>query len=261
MSKSPRTKKSLGQHFLKDKNMIERIVDSLQAGSNDRVIEIGPGDGALTELLIQRYQHFIAIEIDQRMVKHLNEKFPDLKIVEEDILKTDWKNLLDGSRPVHIIGNLPYYITSQILFSVLEQREFINSATFMMQKEVAERIVADPNNKQYGILSVQTQLMSSPVILFDVPPQVFSPPPKVESSVVTFNFDKGKLPCSDANLKTVVRMAFNQRRKKLSNALKRLNTDLPAEEFNFDLRAEAFEPEMYAKLTARLEQLGTFSSQ
>lgn len=259
MSKSPRTKKSLGQHFLKDRNMIERIVDSLDGGSNDRVIEIGPGDGALTELLVQRYKNFIAIEIDQRMVKHLRDKLPDLKIIEQDILKTDWKNLVDGNSPVHIIGNLPYYITSQILFAVLEERELLSSATFMMQKEVAERIVAAPNNKQYGILSVQTQLMSSPEILFNVPPQVFSPPPKIESSVVKFNFDKGKLPCSDANLKTVVRMAFNQRRKKLSNALKRLDTDLPADEFNFDLRAEAFEPEMYAKLTARLEQLGTFT--
>jgi len=260
MSYSPRTKKSLGQHFLKDQNMIMKIIESLEAGSNDRVIEIGPGDGALTEFLISEYEDFLAIEIDQRMVEHLKEKYPGLKIIEEDILKTDWKNLIDIDRPVHIIGNLPYYITSQILFAVLEQRHFLKTATFMMQKEVAERIVADPNNKQYGILSVQTQLMSSPEILFDVPPQVFYPPPKVESSVVKFVFDKGKLSCQDSHLKTVVRMAFNQRRKKLSNALKRLNTDLPSSEFDFSLRAEAFDPEMYAKLTARLEQLGTFSS-
>jgi 16S rRNA (adenine1518-N6/adenine1519-N6)-dimethyltransferase len=129
----------------------------------------------------------------------------------------------------------------------------------MMQKEVAERIVAEPRSKEYGILSVQTQLMSSPEILFDVPPDVFSPPPNVNSAVLKLTFDKPDLACSDKNLKTVVRMAFNQRRKKLSNALKRLDTELPEDEFDFNLRAEALKPDMYEKLTARLEQLGTFS--
>jgi 16S rRNA (adenine1518-N6/adenine1519-N6)-dimethyltransferase len=106
---------------------------------------------------------------------------------------------------------------------------------------------------------VQSQLMSTPEILFDVPPSVFSPPPNVYSSVVKFTFNKGDLACSDEHLKTVVRMAFNQRRKKLSNALKRLDADLPENEFDFSLRAEALEPKMYEKLTARFEQLGTFS--
>ena len=259
MSYTPRTKKSLGQHFLKDGNMISKIVNAVAANPEDRVVEIGPGAGAITGLLFEKFKDLVAIEIDQRMVRVLEEKYPDLQILEKDILKFDWQEITDINRPVHVVGNLPYYITSQILFAIMENRKNISSALLMMQKEVAERIVASPGSKEYGILSVQCQLMSSPAILFDVPPQVFSPPPDVDSSVVKFTFDKSDLKCSDDHLKKVVRMAFNQRRKKLSNALKRLDTDLPVEEFDFSLRAEALEPEMYEKLTARLEQLGTFS--
>ncbi|MEX0945361.1 MAG: 16S rRNA (adenine(1518)-N(6)/adenine(1519)-N(6))-dimethyltransferase RsmA [Balneolaceae bacterium] len=258
MSQHPRTKKSLGQHFLKDGNMIRKIVESIGAEPLDKVIEIGPGAGALTALLVKRFKNLTVVEIDQRMVQVLSEAYPELDIVEKDILKLDWQRLLDSEVPNHVIGNLPYYITSQILFAILENRRFIQSALLMMQKEVAERIVAESGNKIYGILSVQCQLMSSPKILFDVPPQVFSPPPSVDSSVVQFIFDKPLLSCSDDHLKTVVRMAFNQRRKKLSNALKRLTTDLPDDEFDFSLRAEAYTPEMYEKLTAHFEQLGIF---
>lgn len=259
MSTHPRTKKSLGQHFLKDTNMIQKIVDAIPAAPTDRIIEIGPGAGAITGPILNKYEDLIAIELDQRMVEHLSEQYPSLKIVNEDILKSDWASYMTSEKPVHVVGNLPYYITSQILFKVLEYREMVTSALLMMQKEVAERIVAEPRNKEYGILSVQTQLMSSPEILFDVPPGVFSPPPDVNSAVLKLTFDKPALDCSDTHLKTVVRMAFNQRRKKLSNALKRLNAELPVDEFDFNLRAEALPPEMYEKLTARLEQLGTFS--
>lgn len=258
MAQLPRTKKSLGQHFLKDGNMIRKIADSLKISPVDHLIEIGPGAGALTEQLYERYEHLTVIEIDQRMVELLRAKYPKLNIVNEDILKFDWNRILDNEKDHHVVGNLPYYITSQILFAILEQRQYLNSALLMMQKEVAERIVAEPGSKTYGILSVQCQLMSTPEILFDVPPQVFQPPPAVESSVVRFFFDKPPLRCSDKDLKKVVRMAFNQRRKKLSNALKRLGTDLPENEFDFSLRAEALTPQMYEKLTARLEQLGTF---
>lgn len=259
MGEHLRTKKSLGQHFLKDGNMIRKIVDSIDAQPYDKVIEIGPGAGALTDYLVKRFENVTVIEIDQRMVELLSTKYPGLDIVHNDILKYDWAEILDGDKPIHVIGNLPYYITSQILFSILEQRSQLSSALLMMQKEVADRIVADSGSKVYGILSVQCQLMSSPEILFDVPPTVFVPPPSVESSVVKFKFDKPELTCSDNNLKTVVRMAFNQRRKKLSNALKRLDAELPEKEFDFSLRAEALTPDMYEKLTARLEQLGTFS--
>lgn len=258
MTQRPRKKKSLGQHFLRDYHMIQKIADCLPAEPGERVVEIGPGGGALTEVLYKNYKNFTAIEIDPVMVNHLKESLPDLHVIKQDILKTDWGQLSDESEPIHVIGNLPYFITSQILFSLLESRKLLKTATLMMQKEVAERIVAEPRTKAYGILSVQTQLMSTPEILFDVPPQVFSPPPNVVSSVIQLHFDQPDLSCSDAHLKKVVRTAFNQRRKKLSNSLKPLETDLPDDEFNFDLRAEALEPAMYEKLTARLEQLGTF---
>ncbi len=258
MKTGPRRKKSLGQHFLRDTNMIHKIVSSIPAQPDDKVVEIGPGDGALTEYLSERFDDVSAVEIDPVMIDHLQKKLPDLHLIKQDILKTDWSVFAEKGRLLHVVGNLPYYITSQILFALLKDRSVLTSATLMMQKEVAERIVAEPGSKQYGILSVQTQLMSSPEILFDVPPAVFSPPPKVTSSIIRLTFDQPELECSDSNLKTVVRMAFNQRRKKLSNALKRLNAKLPAKEFNFDLRAEALEPAMYEKLTARLEQLDTF---
>ena len=258
MSRHPGTKKSLGQHFLRDGNMIRKIVDAIPAETEDKVIEIGPGSGALTEELVDRFSDLSVIEIDRRMVEYLGERFPGLDIIQEDVLKTDWNLLLNRNKSVHVVGNLPYYITSQILFGLLSSRKKISTALLMMQKEVAERIVAVPRTKQYGILSVQCQLMSTPEILFDVPPQVFSPPPNVDSSVILLKMDQPDLQCSDDHLKTVVRMAFNQRRKKLSNALKRLDAELPRDEFDFNLRAEALEPEMYEKLTARLEQLGTF---
>lgn len=258
MSNYPHTKKSLGQHFLTDGNIIRKIVDAIPADENDHVIEIGPGSGAVTEFLLKKFKNITAIELDQRMVEFLSEKYPELKIVHQDILQFDWSIYEDEERPVHVMGNLPYYITSQILFNLFEYRSVLSTATLMMQKEVAQRIVAKPRTKDYGILSVQSQLMSSPEILFDVSPHVFSPPPSVHSSVIQFTFDKADLACTDKHLKKVVRMAFNQRRKKLSNALKRLDAVLPEDEFNFNLRAEALEPPMYEKLTARLEQLGTF---
>ncbi|MDX1585686.1 MAG: 16S rRNA (adenine(1518)-N(6)/adenine(1519)-N(6))-dimethyltransferase RsmA [Balneolaceae bacterium] len=252
-----RPKKSLGQHFLRDDNIIRMIADSVQAPEGHRVIEIGPGTGALTAELVDRFDDVHAIELDQRAIKLLEEKFPDLHIHHTDVLDIDWEEFSVGKERTHVLGNLPYYITSQILFSLLESRKVLNDAILMMQKEVAERIVAGIRTKDYGILSVQTQLMATPEILFDVSRHCFSPPPNVESSVIKITFDKGKLECTDDHLKTVVRTAFNQRRKKLSNALKPLvdKTELP-DGFDFDKRAEAWEPRLYEKLTASLEKDG-----
>lgn len=259
MPKSFKTKKSLGQHILIDPNIIRKITDSIPAEKNDLVVEIGPGTGALTRELAERFHSLLLIEIDRRAVEVLQEKFPGIQVQNEDVLKTDWHKITSGYDRVHVVGNLPYFITSQILFSVMEARNILNSLTFMMQKEVAERIVACPHTKEYGILSVQLQLFSNPEILFDVSPHVFRPKPKVWSSVVQFTFNKKQPECSDENLKKIVRTAFNQRRKKLSNALKSLDVELPDGEFDFDKRAGAWTPQMYAKLTARLEQLGTIN--
>lgn len=254
---SIRPKKSLGQHFLTDQNIIEKIAESIPAVEGHRVIEIGPGTGALTEALLERFEDVHAVELDQRAIKILKEKFPSLPVHHRDVLDVDWEELSIGKSKTHVVGNLPYYITSQILFALLESREQLADALLMMQKEVAERLVSDIRTKDYGILSVQTQLMSTPEILFPVSRHCFKPPPNVESAVVKLTFDRKELTCTDAHLKTVVRTAFNQRRKKLSNALKPIidKDDLP-DGFNFDKRAEAWEPKLYEKLTARLEESG-----
>lgn len=254
---SIRPKKSLGQHFLTDDNIIEKIAEAIPVRQGERVIEIGAGAGALTEALIERYDDLLVVEVDQRAVEVLEHKFEDLDIRHENVLEVDWEMLSIGKNKTHVVGNLPYYITSQILFSLLANRHLLSDALLMMQKEVAERLVSDIRTKDYGILSVQTQLMCTPEILFPVSRHCFRPQPNVESAVVKLTFDKGDLNCSDKDLKTVVRTAFNQRRKKLSNALKSIvpKDQLP-EGFDFDKRAEAWPPSQYEKLTARLVEDG-----
>jgi 16S rRNA (adenine1518-N6/adenine1519-N6)-dimethyltransferase len=246
-------KKSLGQHFLTDYNIIAKILDSIKIEQGDRIIEIGSGTGALTRWLLQSYKDVHAIEVDERAIQGLRSEFPNLVIHQSDVLKVQWANLVSKTGKTIIVGNLPYYITSPILFSVLEYRHLFKEAIFMMQKEVTQRLVAHPHSKEYGILTVQTQLMSSPSLLFDVSPSSFTPPPKVMSSVIKVTFDKPALSCSDQMLKSVVRTAFNQRRKKLSNALKPILGDVKPEGFDFDKRAEDWEPVIYADLAEWLE--------
>ena len=252
-----RPKKSLGQHFLTDENIIDKIAESVDIPFNSRLIEIGPGTGALTKALIGISDDLHAFEIDQRAVEVLQNKFPAVAIHHQDILQIDWNEWSIGKPNTFVVGNLPYNITSPILFSLLNARHLLSGAILMMQKEVAERITANIRTKAYGILSVQTQLMSSPEILFPVSRNCFAPKPKVESAVIKLIFDKDLLKCSDAHLKTIVRTAFNQRRKKLSNALKPIinKEDLPAN-FDFDKRAEAWIPPKYEKLSALLEETG-----
>lgn len=253
-----KTKKSLGQHFLTDKNIIFKIINAIQAKQNDRVIEIGPGTGALTQYLVEQFKDVHAVEIDERAVEVL-QQFDKLNIHQNDILKVNWNDLISDSADNYVVGNLPYYITSPILFALLQYRDFLNEAVLMMQKEVALRLVAKPGTKDYGILSVQTQLFSTPELLFDVSRNSFSPPPNVNSSVIRLIFDKAELSCSDSVLKTVVRTAFNQRRKKLSNSLKPVLGDFLPEGFNFDERAENWTPQTYAKLAELLEQTDKLS--
>lgn len=250
-------KKSLGQNFLKDPNTIRKIVSSLHASPEDHVVEIGPGVGALTDLLIAQYPKFTAIELDQRAVAFLREKYPDLDVRREDVLAVDWGALVkEKGGPLHIIGNLPYYITSQILFALLDARTHISEAVLMMQLEVAERLVAQPRTKEYGILSVAVQLNTRPELLFRVSPNVFYPKPDVTSAVIRLSF---KEPDSDqdvdpAFLRLVVREAFSQRRKTLRNTLSRWTKDqgikLPNEWEQS--RAEELSPQDFVTLAAHL---------
>lgn len=249
-----RTKKSLGQHFLTDNNIIHKIINAIKAEKKDRIIEIGPGTGALTKWLVEKFDDVHVIEIDERAVSVLKSNFKNLTIHQQDVLKVNWKELVAPEGKTYVIGNLPYYITSPILFALLEHRALFEDAILMMQKEVADRLVAVPSNKQYGILSVQTQLMSTPEFLFNVSPNSFNPPPKVMSTVLRLTFNKPEMACSDKALKMVVRTAFNQRRKKLSNALKPILGDFEPEGFNLSERAENWAPEVYANLAELLER-------
>lgn len=255
-------KKSLGQHFLTDGNIIRKIANAVQRVPNGRIVEIGPGTGAVTRELILKYPDLEVIEIDPRAIEVLKNEFPALKIHHQDVLDTHWEGFgADSKASISVVGNLPYYITSPILFSVLDRRELFHEAIFMMQKEVADRLVAPPGSKTYGILSVQTQLLCRPEYLFTVSRHVFNPKPNVESAVVKLHFDAPAPDCDLKNLKTVVRTAFNQRRKTLSNALKpilkeQIPDDAQRENFirDYELsrRAEVLTPQEFVGLTRAL---------
>ena len=244
--------KSLGQNFLVDPNTKRRIVDQLEAPSDARVVEIGPGPGALTELLVDRYEKLSAVEIDRRAVESLRELYPQLDVIHLDILDIDYQALSDNGDPLWIIGNLPYNITSQILFGLLDAG-CIRQAVITIQREVAERLVARPRTKAYGILSVQTQLFCDPKICFHISPNVFRPKPDVWSSTVRLNFAKVETVSdrmSRAAVSQVIRTAFNQRRKTLRNSLKLMTDaagiDLPGEIAS--KRAEELSPYEYVEL-------------
>jgi 16S rRNA (adenine1518-N6/adenine1519-N6)-dimethyltransferase len=216
-----RPKKNLGQHFLKNKVIAERIAASLEASDCDSVLEIGPGTGILTEILIRRgFTDFRVIEIDNESVYYLRNRFPELKeIISGDFLTLDLDALFPGK--VAIIGNFPYNISTQILFRVLEFRDRIPELTGMFQKEVAERICSGPGSKAYGILSVLLQAYYRTEYLFTVNEHVFSPPPKVKSGVLRLTRNDLKhLDCDEKLFFRVVRSSFNQRRKTLRNSLR-----------------------------------------
>lgn len=250
-------KKSLGQNFLRDPNTVRKIADALGAPPDAPVVEIGPGTGAMTEVLAARYDRLTALEVDARAVDHLAETLPGVDVRLADVLEADWAALAAELAPgdrLWVIGNLPYYITSPILFGLLDARDHLARAVVMMQKEVAERLVAAPRTKAYGILSVQTQLWSRPTLLFEVSRNVFFPKPDVTSAVVALDFD-GEAPDVDAEaLRTVVRTAFNQRRKTLRNSLKAVAAEAGREvpEAVAGKRAEELTPEDFVALTHAL---------
>jgi len=188
-----RPKQSLGQNYLSDQNYVLKICDAFQDDSEEgsRVVEIGPGMGALTRVLVDRYPRMKAVEIDQRAVAFLNDKLPQLDVIREDVLQFDWPQCAaEKGGTLSVIANLPYYITSQVLFSLADSHKAIDKAVVTMQLEVAERITAPPRTKQYGIPSVVFQLYGRTKLNFKIPPNVFYPVPKVDSGLVTIDFTK-----------------------------------------------------------------------
>ena len=245
-----RAKKHLGQHFLKDLSIAQRIADSLPEGYALPVLEIGPGMGVLSQFLLQNHQiTFKAVEIDRESVDYLHVKFPEMEVIEGDFLKMDLAPLFDG-KPFAIIGNFPYNISSQIFFRVLENRDRIPYVVGMIQKEVAERIAAPHGNKTYGITSVLLQAFYSIDYLFTVHEHVFDPPPKVKSAVISLTRNTTKqLDCDEKLFVQVVKTAFNQRRKTLRNSLKPLLQGVSCSEPIFEKRPEQLSVADFVALT------------
>lgn len=216
-----RAKKHLGQHFLKEDSVSQRIAESLTGhGGYKHLVEVGPGTGALTKHLIGRANtHLVCYEVDTESVEHLQRQFPDLDVRESDFLRMDPDSITSG--PIAVIGNFPYNISTEIVFTVLEHRDRFPELVGMFQKEVADRFCSGPGNRAYGITSVLAQVWYDMEVLFIVEPEAFIPPPKVRSAVIRMRRNTvTSMPCDEGLFRRVVKAAFNQRRKTLHNALK-----------------------------------------
>lgn len=250
-----RAKKHLGQHFLNDETIAQKIADALTLNGYQKVLEIGPGMGVLTKYLLEKPIETFVIEIDTESVAYLHKHYPKLdgKIISKDFLKYPMTEVM-GTEPYAIIGNFPYNISSQIVFKTLELRDQIPEFSGMFQKEVAERICEKKGSKTYGILSVLTQAFYDAEYLFTVSEEVFTPPPKVKSGVLRLiRKEKYHLPCDEKLFFTVVKTAFNQRRKTLRNSLKTYQlSDILKEDSIFDLRPEQLSVEQFIELTQKI---------
>lgn len=219
-------RQSLGQNFLIDENIVRNIIKAFRPEPDDVVVEIGPGRGALTGHLAGRVRHLVLVEIDGRIIEDLRSRFtaPNVTILHADFLDVDLKSLRDlHHNKVRLIGNIPYHLTSPILFKAFDDRAAIVDVTIMAQREVTRRIVAKPGNKEYGILSVATRFYGTPKVLFDVSPNCFYPKPKVTSSILQIQLHDRLAAGADPRLfGVVVRTVFGKRRKTLRNGLKYL---------------------------------------
>ncbi len=242
-----KSKKKYGQHFLIDKNITKKIIKAISPLAEDFIVEIGPGKGALTEELYRHSKNLVLVEIDNELIEELRNKFPDIRIINKDILDCDFSSEFFDSK-FRIVGNIPYYITSQIIFKIFDNYKIVKDAVFMIQKEVAERIIAKPKTKDYGILSVFAQFYSEPENLFNVSKNVFYPQPEVESAVIHLKIKK-EIPLTSEEEKIfrqIVKAAFNQRRKTLRNSLQKIFSNLRGDlkikffqlDFDFSKRAE-----------------------
>jgi 16S rRNA (adenine1518-N6/adenine1519-N6)-dimethyltransferase len=251
-----RAKKHLGQHFLTDKNIAAKIVESLHPENRYRhVLEVGPGMGILSDFLLEKTEYEVSlIDIDEESYQYLQKKYPRLgnRLINADFLDLEFTKIVDG--PLGIIGNFPYNISSQILFKVLDNRQQVIEVVGMFQKEVAERCASKPGSKEYGILSVFLQAYYKVEYLFTVKAGVFNPPPKVLSAVIRLTRNEIKeLDCDEKLFWQVVKAGFNQRRKTLRNALSSLiNKEKMVQEPLLDLRAERLSVEDFVKLTKQI---------
>jgi 16S rRNA (adenine1518-N6/adenine1519-N6)-dimethyltransferase len=258
-----RAKKSLGQNFLKDPHYLRKIAEAARVGPEDLVLEIGPGLGHMTRMLLERAKKVLAIEIDDRLIPHLQQEFSaanNFELLHADALEYDYASLKGKWK---VVANLPYYISTPIIQKLIAHRAQFSTLTLMLQKEVAERIAAPPGGKEYGFLSVLVQYHAIPRLEFKVPPGAFTPQPEVDSVVLTLTMrDAPAVVVKDEEFFIrVIKAAFSQRRKTLRNALKQLDKgpevmDAVLKETGIDLgrRAETLSVEEYGKLAEFLKK-------
>ena len=267
-------RKKFGQNFLIDERVIERIIEAADIGEDDCVLEIGPGIGALTQYLAARAGKVVAVEIDQKLIPILQDTLSgaeNVTVINQDILKTDLAAVAadhNGGRPMKVVANLPYYITTPIIMGLLEKKAPISSLTVMVQKEVADRMKAQPGSKDYGALSLAVQYYSEPEIVTIVPPNCFIPRPSIDSAVVKLaDVGSGRVEVKDEKLMfALIRASFNQRRKTLANGIKNAS-DLPYSReqvvcaleslgLSPSVRGEALSLAQFAQLADRLGEQG-----
>ena len=226
-----KAKKFLGQHFLTDLGIAQRIADTVDTCPDLPVLEVGPGMGVMTQFLVQKPRQLKVVEIDFESVEYLRKTYPDLEdnIIEDDFLKMHLENTFDG-QPFVLTGNYPYNISSQIFFKMLDYRDLIPCCTGMIQREVAQRLCSGPGNRDYGILSVLLQAWYDTEYLFTVEESAFNPPPKVKSAVVRFTRNSvTDLGCNERLFRRVVKTTFNQRRKMMRGSIRPLLAQLDNE--------------------------------
>lgn len=213
--------KRFGQNYLHDKNIIKKIVGEINPQPDDTIMEIGPGRGALTELIYRKTENFIAVEIDTRVIEELQSKFPDLQLIQKDFLKVDLSTIYDSNKKkLRIIGNIPYNLTSSIIFKTIRNAEFIEDAVLMVQNEVAKRMTAKKGSKDYGILTVLLNYFTDTRVCFKVSPNAFYPKPKVTSAVVHLHFKELSISKEKREMFiSIVKACFGNRRKTLKNSL------------------------------------------
>ncbi len=256
-------RKRFGQNFLHDQNIIRRIANAVAAQPGQQILEIGPGQGALTEFLLQSNAMINAVELDRDPAASLRQHFVTnscFTLVEGDALKFDLRSLQPQAASLRVVGNLPYNISTPLLFHLLSQREFIRDMHFMLQKEVVDRMAAEPGNKDYGRLSVMAQYYCQITPLFDVPPGAFFPPPKVMSAIVRLQpRPHPSVAKNPETLARVVNLAFQQRRKTLRNTLKSAITEITirAAGINPDARAETLSVTDFVNLANTLDSCET----
>ena len=251
---SVRPKKHLGQHFLWDKNIAQKIVEAFKAAPTQKVLEIGPGKGVLSQYLLSHFgSNFYAVEIDAESSRYLLKEYPELEnhLTEADFLQMNFASF--SAEPFSIIGNFPYNISSQIFFKILDNKDQVPFVIGMVQKEVAERISSKPGSKTYGILSVLLQAYFDVKMLFKVAPGSFQPPPKVTSAVIELRRNNVKeLACDENLFFRIVKQSFNQRRKIIRNSLKSFLLNLDVEDKRLQKRPEQLSVQDFVDLTTKI---------